>query len=68
MEHLNQPYSEIMSMSTIERRYYLGLLLKDKAKRDAAAENTKTTGKGERTTRVGGEALKQQIIQGKLPI
>ncbi len=55
-------------MSTIERRYYLGLLLKDKAKRDAAAENTKTTGKGERTTRVGGEALKQQIIQGKLPI
>lgn len=57
-------------MPTNERRFYLGMLLKDKHREDEAMENARknSTSRNGKTTRVSGEALKSKIKSGQIPI
>lgn len=71
MEHLEIGYNDVMSMPTGERRFYLGMLLKKKHRNDEAAENARrnaSNSKGSKTTRVSGDALKNRMKNGDLPI
>lgn len=75
MQHLKGvTYSDVLSMPSYERRFFLGLLTKEVRQREEAAEATKeqqaavSGGKGKRQTRVSGEALKTQMKSGNLPI
>lgn len=68
----NISYADVLVMPTYERRYFLGLLTKDHAKKqeqyEEAKEKSKTSGtKGSRQTRVSGEALKTRMKNGDLP-
>lgn len=64
-------YSDVLSMPTYERRYFLSLLTKDVQKREEQAEAMKEqaqvkTGKGSRQTRVSGNALKTKLQSGEV--
>jgi hypothetical protein len=66
-------YTDVLSMPTYERRYFLSLLTKDISEREEKMEemkeNSKTSNsKGSRTTKVSGKALKNQIKSGNLPL
>lgn len=57
-------------MPTSERRYYLGLLLRNKHNQEEQqVDKAKitSTGKGIRKTTTGGAALKNKIRTGDLP-
>lgn len=60
-------------MPTHERRFFLGMLTKDLHKREEQLEKAnekaqnKATGKGSRTTKVGGNALKNKMKSGQIP-
>jgi len=59
-----------MSMPTYERRFYLTLLINENNKRSEAVEENNqsvSTGKGTRSTRVSGNTLKNQLKSGKIP-
>ena len=64
-------YSDILEMPTYERRYFLGLLTKQARERKEQHEerknNSKSTGKGKRTSTVSGDALKSRIKAGDIP-
>ena len=65
-------YSDILSMPTYERRFFLGLLTKDAREREEKLEEmkeqAKTKGsKGSRQTRVSGTALKNKMKSGEIP-
>jgi hypothetical protein len=65
-------YSDIMMMPTYQRRYFLGLLSRDHIKRQERIEEMREKaitrqGKGSRTTKLSGEALKNRIISGQIP-
>jgi len=60
-------------LPTYERRFFLGLLTKDARQREEDLEAMKEQqqtkgGKGTRQTRVSGEALKNRMKTGSLPI
>ena len=62
-------YSDVLSMPTYERRYFLGLLTKDVVRREEQIEQAKSTnnsGKGNRQTRISGDALKNKIKSGEV--
>ena len=66
MQHLKTGYTDVLNMPTGERRYYLGLLVKSKNEEQARHEAmSRSSGK---KRRVSGEALKNQITSGKLPL
>jgi hypothetical protein len=73
MQHLKGvTYSDILSMPTYERRYFLSLLTKDykqrEEKMEEMQENAKTKGsKGNRTSKVSGESLKSKMRSGEIP-
>jgi hypothetical protein len=59
-------------MPTYERRFYLSLLTKDKEREQEQYEQMKnksgsSNGKGNRTTKVSGQALKNKIKSGEIP-
>lgn len=59
-------------MPTYERRFFLGLLTKDRKEHEERVEKMKEqqqskNGKGKRTTRVSGEALKNKLKTGEIP-
>ena len=57
-------------MPTYERRFYLTLLINENNKRSEAVEENNqsvSTGKGTRSTRVSGNTLKNQLKSGKIP-
>ena len=58
-------YSDVLAMPTGERRYYLGLLIHKKQKEETEVTNLKN-GKGEKTTRISGEALKSKLKSGEI--
>ena len=66
MQHLNIGYSDILTMPTAERRFYLGLLVKKNQKEKEMMEHKKANGKGKKT--ISGDALKEQIKSGKVPL
>lgn len=71
MQHLKVGYSDILSMPTSERRYYLGMLVRHKEEEQKRIEeNTKTTntGKGTRKSTISGEALKSKMKTGEIPL
>jgi len=60
-------------MPVYERRYFLSLLTKETKERQERQEEIKqktqtSTGKGKRTTRVSGDALKSRMKTGDLPL
>ena len=66
-------YNDVMKMPTHERRFFLGEKLKEIGRKEEAIENMQSqnktnTGKGSRTSKVSGEALKSRIKNGDLPI
>lgn len=73
MQHINgASYADVLSMPTCERRFFLGLLTKDKQTQQEHMEKMKEeaqvkNGKGQRTTRVSGEALKNKMKSGEIP-
>lgn len=72
MKHLEVGYTDVLEMPTNERRFYLGLLLRDKHKREEQEEmqreqSTVTNGKGSRTRKVSGNMLKNQLKSGEIP-
>jgi len=68
-------YNDVLSMPTYERRFFLSLLTKEANERkeevERMKEETKTRnsgGKGNRTTRVSGDALKSKMKNGEIPL
>lgn len=58
-------------MPTAERRYYLGLLVQSKQKEQEAYENAQSkssNAKGARQTKISGDALKNKIKSGEVPL
>ena len=62
-------------MPVYERRYFLSLLTKEARERQEhhdemmeKAQSKNSTGKGNRTTRVSGDALKSRMKSGDLPL
>lgn len=67
----NFTYSDVMSMPTAERRFYIGLELKKNERVQEQAENkpvTTQTSKGTRQTKVSGKAIDSRMRKGDLPI
>ena len=69
----NMTYSDVMSMPTYERRYYLGMLTKDFERKEEQIEESKdqasTVGtKGSRTSKVSGNQLKNKMKTGEIPL
>lgn len=56
-------------MPTYERRFFLYSFINENEKRKEEAENQThvSGGKGTRTTKVGGEALKTMLKNGEIP-
>ena len=57
-----------MKMPIIKRRYFIGLKLRENDKRANDNEKSSTGGKGSRTTRLTGDALKSEMVKGKVPL
>jgi hypothetical protein len=58
-------------MPTAERRFHLGLLVKNKQEENERIEqmkNNQSTGKGSKQTKVSGDALKSKIKSGEIPL
>ena len=64
-------YSDVLSMPTYERRYFLSMLTKDMREREDKMEEMRqqqtSSSKGNRTTRVSGAALKTKLQSGEIP-
>jgi hypothetical protein len=66
-------YNDVLSMPTYERRFFIGLLNKEAREREEQIEElkekSKTKGsKGNRTTKVSGEGLKNRMRNGDIPL
>jgi hypothetical protein len=72
MQYLKIGYTDVLNMPTNERRFYMGMLIKTKSEEQEAAEqaNAKANpnAKGNRKTKVSGEALKNKIKSGEVPL
>jgi len=60
-------------MPTYERRFFLGLLNKETREKEEQLETMKEksktiNGKGNRTTKVSGEGLKNRMKNGDIPL
>jgi len=71
MRHLKIPYSDVLSMPTYERRFFLTTFINENEKRKEQIEeqqsNTTSNGKGTRTTKVSGDQLKARLKSGEIP-
>lgn len=73
MQHLRNPYNDVMMMPTCERRFFLGLATKSAMEREEQIEEMKKNAQnrnssGGRTTSVSGEALKARMKSGDIPL
>jgi hypothetical protein len=70
IQHLGIGYADAMLMPTAERRFFLGLLVKTKSEEREMVENMQSSsdGKGTKKTKIGGEALKNKMLRGELPL
>lgn len=56
-------------MPTLERRFYLGMLLESKQKESESYEQAKkNSGKGGRTKTISGDALKTGLQTGEIKV
>ena len=67
-------YNDILSMPTYERRFFLGMLTKEARDKQEEAEKLKEEAqnrakgsKGQRSTRISGESLKNKMKSGEIP-
>lgn len=71
MRHLKISYSDVLSMPTYERRFFLTTFINENEKRKEHMEeqqnNMTSGGKGTRTTKISGEALKSRLKSGEIP-
>lgn len=71
MVHLKMGYGDVMNMPTNERRFHIGLLVKNKSeehKRMQQIQKTSGGSNGNRKKIISGEALKSQIKSGNVPL
>jgi hypothetical protein len=72
MQYLKIGYTDVLNMPTNERRFYMGMLIKTKSEEQEAAEQASAkanpNAKGNRKTKVSGEALKNKIKSGEVPL
>ena len=71
MIHLKMGYEDVLNMPTNERRFHIGMLVKQKSEeqeRMKEAYGKTASGKGTRKTRISGEALKTRIKSGDVPL
>jgi len=65
-------YNDVLSMPTYERRFFLSLKTQEIEKKKEAYEEKESKSvsksKGNKTTRVSGNALKSKIKNGDLPL
>ena len=67
-------YSDVLAMPTYERRFFLSLLTKEAKQREEESEkmreemrNKSNNSKGNRNTRISGDALKTKMKNGEIP-
>ena len=67
-------YNDVLSMPKYERRFFLGMLTKEaREKQEEAdrlreeAQNRAKGSKGQRSTRISGESLKNKMKSGEIP-
>ena len=63
-------YGDILSMPTYERRYFLSLLKTENTIKQEKIDDQQanaSSGKGKRTTKVSGNALKAKLKSGEIP-
>lgn len=68
----NMTYTDVLSMPTYERRFFIGQLTREAAKREEQMERAReqsqaNNGKGSRTKRISGDALKTRMKNGDIP-
>ncbi len=65
-------YNDVMMMPVYERRYFINLLVKQHQKRVEYMEENETqkgsNAKGTRKTKVSGDALKNKMRSGEIPL
>ena len=73
MQHLKGvTYSDVLSMPTYERRFFLSLLTKEARQREEETEKMRekaknSKSKGNRSTKISGDALKTKMKNGEIP-
>jgi hypothetical protein len=71
MQHLKNPYADVMMMPTCERRFFLGLATKSALEREEQVEEMKKNAqsrgsKGNRTSSISGQQLKNKFYNGEM--
>lgn len=66
-------YTDVLSMPTYERRFFIGQLTRDSVKREEQMEKAReqsqaSNGKGSRTKKISGDALKTRMKNGDVPL
>jgi len=67
-------YNDVLSMPTYERRFFLGMLTKQKAEEEERVaemmnnQQGNPNAKGSRQTKVSGQALKNKFKTGEIPL
>jgi hypothetical protein len=68
----NMTYSDVLSMPTYERRFFIKLLTKEhrrkKEEYNKMTNNSSNGSKGTRTTKISGDALKNKLSNGEIPM
>lgn len=77
VKHIGMTYQDALTCTTYERRFFLSLLMNENRKkmedneeriRNSKANNVSGKGnKGSRTTKIGGDQLKQKLLSGEIP-
>jgi hypothetical protein len=68
----NMTYTDVLSMPTYERRFFIGQLTRDATKLEEQMEKAReqsqgNNGKGSRTKKISGDALKTRMKNGEIP-
>jgi hypothetical protein len=64
-------YNDVMMMPVYERRYFINLMIKQNEKRIETIENNTqktSSGKGNRQSKISGDALKNKMKSGEIPL
>lgn len=65
-------YNDAMMLPVYERRYFINLLIQQNQKKMEYIENEKATttsnSKGNRQTKISGDALKNKMQSGEIPL
>lgn len=65
-------YNDAMMMPVYERRYFISLLIQQNQKKMEYIENEKaaatSNSKGNRQTKISGDALKNKMQSGEIPL